>query len=47
MEVLDDKGKSVINSHLSKTGKTSVSEFTEEELDELRNELTDNNTQAK
>ena len=32
MEVVDDKGKSVINSHLAKLGKASVSEMTQEEF---------------
>jgi hypothetical protein len=43
IEVVDNRGTDVIKSHLSKTGKVSVADLTEEEMNELRTELTDQN----
>ena len=45
IELIDDKKTEVIKQHLSKIGKTKVSELDEEELELLRDELTDDSEQ--
>lgn len=39
VEVLDSQQENVIEQHLSKTGKTSVADLTDEEKEQLRSEL--------
>ena len=41
VEVLDKEGAAVIQSNLQKTGKVSVADLTDEEMADLRTELTD------
>jgi SOS-response transcriptional repressor LexA len=43
MENVNEEEKKTINDHLAKTSKTSVSEMTEEEKEELNVKLKENN----